>query len=273
MKPFALLLSLAAALAAMPAMAQDNGSPQKPIEFEIGDQDADFGFALVSLDNGTVPLLGDPVLSNAIVLLMGKKDAGFACLLDLPMQADLWWQGVTYDLVDGMKIHPIQKLAADHAGKIDESYDETAKPDEGHDEAGERPVAGQVMGAGSEPAPTKEGAQAHAPLPIELSFLPGDDGGPGSVLQATLIAPTNDYNLVLVRVDFEAADADGGGKADVYLYRKVPGEGQGMLDIVEEHTVTADVSGAKTVRVFLATGKESRPGVTTAWRFLTEMAR
>ena len=130
------------------------------------------------------------------------------------------------------------------------------------------------MGAGNEPAPKQEGEPAQAPLPIELSFLPGDDGDPGSVLQATLIGPTSDYDLVLVRVKVDEADvdADGGGKADVYLYRKVPGVGEGMLDIVEEHTVTADVSGAKTVRVFLATGTKSEPGLALAWRLLPTLA-
>jgi hypothetical protein len=248
MKSVHLTLSLAALLTAMPAMAQDDGSTQKPIRFVIGDKDADLALALVALDNGSIPFMGNWILGNATVILLPKQDDGsFQCFADLPMQcdADLWWQGVTWDAVDGLKIYPIKKVAPDPTGKVDPVSDGVTKP-----------------------APKKEEAPVQAPLPIELSFLPGDDGSPGSVLQAKLIAPTNDYNLVLVRVD--KADAEG-GKADVYLYRKVPGEGEGMLDVIEEHTVKVDMTGARTVRVFLATGKESRPGVATAWRYLTEL--
>jgi hypothetical protein len=270
MKSLPLTLSLAALLAAMPAMAQDNGSPPKPIKFEIGNQDADLALALVALDNGTIPFMGDWILANALVIVLDKQDDGsFQCFADLPMQcdADLWWQGVTYGAVDGLKIHPIKKVAeaADKAG---------AKPDADQGAAGEWQLVGQVVGVGNEPAPKKDGSPAQAPLPIELSFPPGENGSPGSVLQATLIGPTSDYNLVLVKVRVDAGNADaGGGTADVYLYRKVPGDGEGMLDVIEEHTVTADVSGAKTIRVFLATGTKSEPGVATAWRFLTTLAR
>jgi hypothetical protein len=276
MKPFQLTLSLAAALAAMPAMAQDNGAPQNQIRFEIGDQDADFCLALVALENGTIPFLGDHVLANALVLVLHKEDGSFVCDMDLPMQtdADLYWQGVSWDMVDGLKIYPVQKVAHDGDDNIiDESFDAAAGPGDVPDAAGEPPVAGQVMGAGIEPASKKDdGGSAEDPLPIELSFLPADDGSPSSVLQAKLIGPTSDYGLSLVHVRVDTTD-DAGGKADVYLYRKVPGEGEGMLDIVEEHTVTADLSGAKTIRVFLATGTQSKPGAATAWRFLTALSQ
>jgi hypothetical protein len=254
MKSFHLTLSLAAMLAAMPAMAQDNGSIQKPIRFVIGDKDADLALALVALDNGSIPFMGNWILGNATVILLPKQDDGsFQCFADLPMEcdADLWWQGVTWDAADGLKIYPIKKIAADPTGKVDPVSDGVTKP-----------------------APKKEEVPAQALPPIELSFLPGDDGSPGSVLQATLIGPTSDYNLVLVKVSVYGADADkGGGQADVYLYRKVPGEGEGMLDVIEEHTVTADLSGAKTIRVFLATGTKSEPGVATAWKYLTKLTR
>ena len=251
MKSFPLLLSLTGLLAAVPAMAQDNGS-SKPVKFEIADQDADLALALVALDNGTIPFLGNWVLSDALVIVLGKQDDGsFQCFADLPMQcdADLWWQVVTWDAVEGLEIHPIKKLAADPAGKVDAGDAATAKGDAGA---------------------TKDGAPALALPPVELSFLPGEDGSL-SVLQATLIGPTSDYNLVLVSVHVDVRKGDAGNRADVYLYRKVPGEGEGMLDVIEEHTVTADVSGAKVVRVFLATGKESRPGVATAWPLLATL--
>lgn len=241
MKAMQLTLSLAAALAAMPAMAQDNGAPPIQIKFEVADQDPDFCLALVALENGTVPFMGELVLANAIVLVLDKQDGSFVCDVDLPMQsdADLWWQGVTWDMVDGLKILPIQKVAADRA--------ETALTKE------ETP-----------PPPP--------PLPIELTFLPTVEGGPSLELQATLIGPTSDYGLVLVHVGVDPVHADGGsGNAAVYLYRKVPGEGEGLLDIVEEHTVTADLSGAKNIRVYLGTGTAKKPGVATAWRLLTTL--
>ena len=263
MKPLQLTLSLAAALAAMPAMAQDNAPPIQ-IKFEVADQDPDFCLALVSLENGTVPFMGERILDNAIVLVLAKQGGSFVYDAYLLMQcdADLWWQGVTYDMVDGLKIHAIQKVAADRADNPDESFDATAGADNGYE------------GAGSEPEPVKNGAPAIEPPPIELSFLPAEDGSPGSVLQAKLIGPTSDYGLVLVNVRVDAADADaGGGKADVFLYRKLPGEGEGMLDIVEEHTVTADLTGARTIRVFLATGTQSKPGVATAWTLLKTLVQ
>ncbi|HEX6811989.1 MAG TPA: hypothetical protein VF384_10240 [Planctomycetota bacterium] len=259
MKSFQLTLSLAAALS-LSALAQG----QKQIHFEVADVDADFALALLSLDNGTVPFLGNQILADADAMLILKKvEDGRFVSDDMTLQwvSDLWWQGVTFDMEKGLEIHPIQKIGAGPAVAFDvEGL--RAEPADGSAGAEPKPV--------EEPAPP---AGPPAPLGIELSFVPSEDGTPSSQLQARFVAPTSDFGLVLVnvRVVPGAGGDAGGGSADVYLYHKLPGEGEGLLDVVEEHTVVADVAGAQTIRVFIGQGTASLPGKAVAWGFATTL--
>ncbi len=251
MKTAQMILSLAALLFAMPAMAQSDVMPpqKKPIRLTI-DADADFAIALVAANDRALPVFGKWVLSDALVVILLKEDSGKFSLdleqVDNPTLSH--WQAATFDAKKGLSIHAIQKIDADYAAPP--KLDADAMPDAtASDSDAQRPKPALVP----------------ATPPIALKV---EQAGKQCKLHATFQAPTDDYRLVLVRVD-ETDD----GIADVYLYRKLPGKGEGMHDVIETHSVAVAMACGGAVRVFLAEGTNSRPGEATAWKLLAKLPK
>ena len=260
------LLSLAALLLAAPAMTQDlDAMPQKKkivltVDAGVDAPGTDFALVALSLTHSVVRIKDAMVLSDASVHLLTKKFGRFVLDMDVPADwsADLYWQGATWDATNGLRWKPIRRLDAD-ATKADATDADRKSPSK-------EVLNADALQALNKPILKPTPIPKYPPLSFQLERgKSGDD----CRLHAQFVAPTDDYGLGLVRVE------SGGSirRADVYLYRKVPGRGEGMNAIKELHSLTIALPGVKSVRVLLAEGTSSRPDESSPWNLVAYLTK
>lgn len=81
---------------------------------------------------------------------------------------------------------------------------------------------------------------------LPTTLIPALVAGRYVAMKVAFTAPTDGYGLKLL--DVRVQD----GVADVWLWRKLPQDGQGRSRIAVEHTVKAGFEPVRAVRVFLA---------------------
>lgn len=192
--------------------------------------DADMAVILLALDDRVG---ADGILTDFCIVVPAPDDDGYAwdAVLPADVLALLHWQVITCDCEDGLRIHPPAKVderAADEPpaddGSADDSDDGRAPDDRGDD--------GQDQ-------------DSYAGIALELSR---NDAGEIEGLRASFEAPSDDHDLQLVAI------VPSDGCTEVWLYRKSPGPGEGMRDVVEHHEVKAAFPRTLEVRVLLAEG-------------------
>jgi hypothetical protein len=247
--------ALAGLMLAVPALAQER--QPSLVKLEIVDVDADFAIVLLSAADRTMEVQKQQVLADAQARLASKKDGGFVVDLEVPgnTDAEIWWQAITYDAVAGFRVRPVQKLDLSIDTPVDFS-DVTMRqpaPEEEKSDPTKDSDAPKLD-------PTKPDSDVDAALGLSLSLaIVRDDTGRATGLRAWFEAPSDGYGLMAARVT-------GGETTDVWLYRKLPGAGEGMRDVVEMHEALAALGKTGAVRVFLAHGTAAKPLDDVAWR-------
>ncbi|MFY9343580.1 MAG: hypothetical protein WAT39_13880 [Planctomycetota bacterium] len=287
--PSFLSLPLSLALLTIPAAAQvsaDALPPAKPT-IRLAMAGVDFAVALVALEDERIAFANGEVLNNAVVML--ARDEGGERFVELPdLQLRLFWQSLTVDSTDGgLRIGAIQAIdkrrpkAAVHAALPGDLAVAGDAPD-GRLTAVDADAPANAVKSDQAPTATDEkpadlpvctwagddGFQADDQMPIVLTPVYTVDSHI-SDLYASFIAPTDGYGLGLV--DVRGAQAY--RSADVYLYRKLPGKGEGRLRAEEKLHLMVSLPKVAKLRVFLAEGTNSRPGNDTTWREIARLPR
>ncbi|MFY9343581.1 MAG: hypothetical protein WAT39_13885 [Planctomycetota bacterium] len=252
--PFVTLLGAAFAPAQITA-ANTNEMPRQTA-VQLAMPACDFGLFLLAVSDRRLRIVKADLLVDAIPVFASANGSQLVADLALP-DSDLkfWWQGISADGTS-LRIGAIQ------------SVDTTAM---------RKPMATQAP-VKADMAPVQAPVKADQPtadkntnqdgdrqprasdLPITLE--PIRSGQYLRELHASFTAPTDGYALRLLEVVGQP-----GGTLDVYLYRKLPGAGEGRREVVEEHRVEVQVRATR-LRVFLGEGTEPRPSEDVTWRRL-----
>lgn len=186
---------------------------------------------------------GQPLLADATLLLPKPVDATHVGL-DLYLTAGLryYWQAVRILPSTGLAAGPIQAIV-------------DGDPDRDGDGLADDAVRPECA------------AWSGLPLLLKIARNPKKVGG--CRLWADFDAPSDDWALAVV--DVAVTVTDDGSVADVLLYRKVPGPGEGLRDVVEHHTLTVELPCTDAVRVFLAEGTRTRPAECQAFRLMEKL--
>ncbi len=283
------LTTLAAVLAA-PISAQSADAhvvaDRVLLRFEIDAAlDADIAFVLLSPTPATAPTCFGPALVDAETLYLSRRcrDQWIVDLAPVAHFDGCYCQPVLVDAARGVSLGSVDAIqiadrieVADRIESADrsEAADRIGQPTadtialpggpydsaSGHDgslDALPTSTVDAVGAPGQDTAPPDE-------LPIRLSLEPKGSGT--VVLTASFEAPSSDYGLTLV-----GARLDGGETTDVYLYRKWPGPGEGLLDVTEVHRVSVELPADEPIQVFLAQGLTDQPGSFNVWQRIAKL--
>ncbi|MFY9343991.1 MAG: hypothetical protein WAT39_15990 [Planctomycetota bacterium] len=258
-------LSLAALLAT-PAAAQDLAVADQPAAakrvVKLAIDGADFAVALVALADERIKLADGEVLANALVMVADQDGNGF-CVTMLDADLDFYWQSLAVDAT-GLRLGAIQRVPA---RRPPITTDRTPVKDDQEPTQVKSDLPPQRPADTAAPPRSKDDGTVPA-LDLPLSIrAKTNEAGLICALHFAFVAPTDGYGLGL----FAVKGARPEGNADIYLYRKFPGEGEGHQDMWEEHRLAVELPKVQSVRVFLAEGKTVRPGSDTTWRQIAKL--
>jgi hypothetical protein len=209
------------------------------------DATADVALLLVSPSADVVRFGDGWLLAQAVVapIALGTDARALDQLLPKGCDANLYWQKVGCGR-DGLSISPIALLSApvDELAAVDRASEPAAKP---------LPIRVPVEGS----------------LPFEFTLhalRPGLFVG----LNASFEAPTDDYDLGLITVAMTRP-----GTAEVYLFRRLPGKGEGRRDVIETHAVDVILPPVHQVLVYLLESTERCPIVEGNTKLVARLPR
>jgi hypothetical protein len=173
---------------------------------------ADVAVVLLAVDDTVVPLMDQWLLADAIVLPLAPANGDVADFFAPTIDADLWYQVVVCK--NGLAAADVYRLPA-------------------------------VLDADRAPIDDVFDGAIDSLPPITLT--PNQHCGRIDGLKVGFEAPSDGYGLRLIAVD-EAEP----GTLDVHLWRKLPGPGEGHLDLVETHRLSLQFAPVRRLRVFVA---------------------